>query len=178
MTHPERPLAAVTDLQLVGRGETVVRSATGLVLCLGCRRASQCRLGLIHEELHDDGSVETRLECPADQEGGPGVAHGGWTAAAFDELVGHAMLLRNEFVVTRSLQVEFVKPVPIKQPLIARTRVVSREGRDVQVTSEMRLQKGGALLGSATAHMVRRPAEHYEWNDAWLRQQGIAAVAE
>lgn len=178
MTRDERPLAATTDLRLGDRGETVVRSALGMLLCLGCRRARECRLGLSQEELRDDGSVLTKLACPVEQEGGPGVAHGGWTAAAFDEMVGHTMLLRNEFVVTRALHVEFVKPVPIRQPLIARTWIVSREGRDVEVRSEMRLEASGALLGSATGHMVRRPAEHYDWNDAWLREQGIDKAAD
>lgn len=171
MTDEANRFAAVTDLRIdSAHGDTVIHSPDGVILCLGCRRLNRCRLGLNHESLEADGSVVSRAMCPPDHEGGPTVAHGGWIAALFDELVGHVMLLRNEFVVTRDLRVEFIKPVPIARPLIAITRIESRAGRDVRVASELSLE-GGAVLGRASAHMVRRPAEHYERHNAWLQAQ-------
>src|SRR6185436_3900317 len=79
-------------------GLRAVRSSTGVVLCGSCQRLSRCRLGMRRETLQDDGVVISEIECPRDNEGGPNVAHGGWTAGILDEMVGHALLLRGEFV--------------------------------------------------------------------------------
>ena len=84
-------------------GLRAVPSSTGVVLCGSCQRISRCRLGLHRETLQDDGVVVSEIECPRDNEGGPNVAHGGWTAGILDEMVGHALILRGEFVVTGTL---------------------------------------------------------------------------
>ena len=63
--------------------------ASPVALCGACRRLGACRLGLGREELQPDGSVHTHLVCGPENEGGPDVAHGGWTAGVFDEVLGH-----------------------------------------------------------------------------------------
>jgi acyl-coenzyme A thioesterase PaaI-like protein len=146
-----------------------VRSATGVVLCGSCRAISRCRLGLQRETLGPDGVVVSEIECPRDNEGGPNVAHGGWTAGMLDEMVGHALLLRGEFVVTGTLQVKFIKPVPVERPLIGRAREVGREGRRVFVQAELELAGTDVVVASAEAIMVRRPADHFAKHEEWLR---------
>jgi len=94
------------------------KSASGVILCGSCRAASVCRLGLERERLGADGVVVSEIRCPRDNEGGPNVAHGGWTAGILDEMVGHAVIMRDEFAVTGTLHITFVKPVPIERPLI------------------------------------------------------------
>jgi len=113
--------------------------------------------------------VVSEIECPRDNEGGPNVAHGGWTAGILDEMVGHALLLREEFVVTGTLQVKFVKPVPVERPLIGRAREVGREGRRVFVQAELELAGTDVVVASAEAIMVRRPADHFQRHEEWLR---------
>jgi acyl dehydratase len=61
-------------------------------------------------------------------EGGPEVAHGGWTAGAFDELLGHVPLLHGQLAVTGQLTVTYVKPVPVGRPLHARAWLERRDG--------------------------------------------------
>lgn len=128
-------------------------------------------MGLQREALGDDGVVVSELVCPADSEGGPNVAHGGWTAGILDELVGHTMMLRDEFAVTGTLEVVFRKPMPIEVPLIGTAWIERREGRKAFVAAEIRLAHGGALLASAKAIMVKRPADHFERHEAWLAEQ-------
>src|SRR5229473_7242872 len=72
----ESPWAG-SDFQLPPQPESPV------ALCGACRRLGACRLGLGREELQPDGSVHTDLVCGPENEGGPDVAHGGWTAGAF-----------------------------------------------------------------------------------------------
>jgi len=164
---PIEPLGRIHD---DGRddGLRAVRSGIGVVLCVSCQRISRCRLGLRRETLQPDGVVVSEIECPRDNEGGPNVAHGGWTAGIFDEMVGHALLLHGEFVVTGTLQVKFLKPVPVERPLIGRAREVGREGRRVSVEADMVLSGTDVVLASAEAIMVRRPADHFEQHEEWL----------
>ncbi|MCT7657179.1 PaaI family thioesterase [Mycobacterium deserti] len=147
----------------------VVRSPGGVVLCSSCRRISNCRLGVHTETLRTDGVVISEVQCPRDHEGGRNVAHGGWTAGVLDEIVGHVLLWQGQLAVTGTLQVKFVKPVPVERPLIARAHVVRSEGRRVFVEAELKLAHPDVLVASAEAIMVRRPADHFDRHDEWLR---------
>jgi acyl-coenzyme A thioesterase PaaI-like protein len=146
-------------------------SPTGVLLCHGCRCLNRCRMGLQTETLCPDGIVVSELACPRDSEGGPNVAHGGWTAGILDELVGHTMMLREEFAVTGTLEVVFHKPMPIELPLIGTAQIDKREARQAFVSARIQLASSGALLASAKAIMVKRPADHFERHEAWLETQ-------
>jgi acyl-coenzyme A thioesterase PaaI-like protein len=128
-------------------------------------------MGLQRETLRSDGIVVSEVTCPSDAEGGPNVAHGGWTAGIMDELVGHAMMLREEFAVTGTLEVVFHKPMPIELPLIGTTQVDKRESRKAVVSAHIELASSGVPLASAKAIMVKRPADHFERHEQWLESQ-------
>ena len=145
-----------------------------VALCGACRRLGACRLGLGREELQPDGSVHTDLICGPEHEGGPDVAHGGWTAGAFDEVLGHVPLLTGELAVTGQLSVTYVKPVPVGRPLHARAWTVRREGRRWYVAGELTLVSTGAVLGRGEAVMVLRDRGHFARHREWLAQQDRA----
>jgi uncharacterized protein (TIGR00369 family) len=159
------------DRDWAGADFTRPPSDGGIALCRSCERRGDCQLGLGREALMPDGSVETELVCTAEHEGGPGVAHGGWVAATFDEVTGHVPLLSGQLAVTGSMAVTYVKPVPIERPLRARAWVVRKEERRWFVEGELRLASTGALLGRAEATMVLRDPAHFERHRAWLAQQ-------
>lgn len=146
-----------------------------VALCGACRRLGACRLGLGREELQPDGSVHTDLVCSAENEGGPHVAHGGWTASVFDEVLGHVCLLNGVLAVTGQLSVSYVKPVPIGRPLHARAWTVRREGRRWYVAGELTLASTGAVLGRGEAVMVLRDVGHFARHQEWLAHQDLAA---
>ncbi len=145
-----------------------------VALCGACRRLGACRLGLGREELQPDGSVHTDLICGPEHEGGPDVAHGGWTAGAFDEVLGHVPLLTGELAVTGQLSVTYVKPVPVGRPLHARAWTVRREGHRWYVAGELTLVNTGAVLGRGEAVMVLRDRGHFARHRDWLAQQDQA----
>lgn len=149
----------------------VPSSPAGVLLCHGCRELNRCRMGLQRETLRPDGVVVSELIAPRDSEGGPNVAHGGWTAGILDELVGHAMMLREEFSVTGTLEVVFRKPMPVEIPLIGKSQIDKREGRRAFVSASIELASTGALLASAKAIMVKRPSNHFERHEEWLTTQ-------
>ncbi|WP_217439306.1 PaaI family thioesterase [Nocardia barduliensis] len=147
------------------------RSPAGVRLCYGCAPRNECRLGVEREQLHDDGVVVSHVVCPESHEGGPGVAHGGWTAGVMDELVGHRMMLKHEFAVTGTLTVKFVRPVPVGWTLIGRAWTVRTENRKVFVRATLQLESSGAVLAEAEAIMIKRPDTHFEQHEQWLQSQ-------
>jgi acyl-coenzyme A thioesterase PaaI-like protein len=149
------------------------RTDGGVALCGACRRTGGCRLGLTTERLDEDGVARFDIVCPADYEGGPGVAHGGWTAETLDEVLGHVPLLNNQLTVTGTLTVRFVKPVPIGRPLLASAWVDRVEGKKWFLSGEIVLRSSGALLAGATGVWIARdPALHFGRFEQWLAEQG------
>src|SRR5947209_18404732 len=101
------------DQLWAGADFTRAPSGSSIALCRSCERRGRCQLGLGREELLPDGTVETTLICSAAHEGGPGVAHGGWIAATFDEVTGHVPLLSGPLCVTVAMSVSYFTPVLI-----------------------------------------------------------------
>ncbi|OOL33383.1 hypothetical protein GQ85_01825 [Rhodococcus rhodochrous] len=134
---------------------------------------NRCRFGIESESLDDDGVVTSRVVCPPDQEGGPAVAHGGWTSAVMDELAGHTLTMNGEFAVTGTLTVKYLRPVPIGWVLIGRACIDRREGRKVFVRATLELAASGAVLAEADAVMIGRPASHFESHRQWLSRQSV-----
>lgn len=132
------------------------------------------RFGLTSERL-EDGVAYFGLTCPPEYEGGPGVAHGGWTAAVFDEILGHVGLLHGHFTVTAWLNVQYAKPVPVGLPLIARARADQVDGRKWFLSGEILLASSEATLATATGLWIERVHEaHFEAFNSWLSEQGAS----
>jgi acyl-coenzyme A thioesterase PaaI-like protein len=146
-----------------------------VALCGACRRLGACRLGLTKETLDDAGVVHSELRCPAGHEGGPGVAHGGWTAGVLDELLGHVPMLQGHLTVTGTLQIIFIRPVPLERSLIARTWVERREGQRWYISGLLQLASTGADLAKANGIFVERDWSHFERHQQWLADQDDAA---
>jgi hypothetical protein len=127
--------------------------------------------------LQPDEAVIYSLSCPADSEGGPQVAHGGWTAGVLDEVVGHVPLLNGQLAVTGQLSVRFVRPVPIERPLVARAQLTRREGRRWYVDATLCLAATGAELARAEAVLVARDGGHFERHQEWLADQDAQSAA-
>ena len=154
------------------------RSPDGFALCGACRKLNRCRLGLGSEWLRPDGSVESRLICGRENEGGPDVAHGGWTASIFDEVTGHVPMLHGVLAVTGRLDITYVKPVPVERELCSRAWPAEIGPTKWLVAGELRLASTGALLGSAEAVMVLRDVSHFERHRRWLAEQDVLAGPE
>ncbi|HUK26138.1 MAG TPA: PaaI family thioesterase [Terriglobales bacterium] len=61
--------------------------------------------------------------------GPPGHCHGGIIATILDEAMGKVNRLREVVAVTKEMTVHFLKPVPLRTPLIVESREVSVHGR-------------------------------------------------
>ena len=147
------------------------------VHCGACQRLGHCRLGIEADRFDGaSGIFHVELRCPSDHEGGPQVAHGGWTASVLDEVLGLVPILHGGAAVTGRLEVVYIRPVPIERALVAQASLERRDGRRWYVNGELRLAATGAELARATGIWVERAPRHFERHQAWLAGEEAAAA--
>lgn len=76
------------------------------------------------------------------QQGPPGYAHGGASAALLDEAMGMAVWLAGHRVVSVHLEIDYLKPVPLGQPVRVAGRVAGLAGRRVRAEGQILLPDG------------------------------------
>lgn len=129
------------------------QKSSGGVGCFGCSSANQRGLGLVFVRL--DGLVEAEATLGESFAGYDGLVHGGIVSTLLDEAMGWAILeLAGRFAVTRSLTVNFRRPVLIDRPLKVNARIDGEE-----VDGALRVESGvldarGRLLASAVGIWV------------------------
>jgi acyl-coenzyme A thioesterase PaaI-like protein len=85
----------------------------------------------------EEDVVHGRANFGAAYEGPPGCVHGGWVAAAFDELLGMAQSLTGNPGMTGTLNVVYRKPTPLKTELRFEARVDRVEGRKIFASGDL-----------------------------------------
>jgi acyl-coenzyme A thioesterase PaaI-like protein len=116
-------------------------------------------------------AVTCKVVCAVTDMAGPGVAHGGWTAGVFDDVLGRLPRALGERAVTGTLTVVYRRPVPVERDLELRGRLVGSSSRRRTVEGELRLGSTRALLASATAVMVLVDATHFPRHEQWLAEE-------
>lgn len=142
-------------------------NADGVGLCFGCRAVGQCHLGVTAEGLESDGTFWQQVQCPSTRQGARGVAHGGWTADLFDEALGKQIARSGQFGVTRRLDVEYFRPVPVETPLELVAIRTAEIGDRVEVEAELRLADGAPLAKGTGEFVLREGDEHFARFRAW-----------
>ncbi len=92
-------------------------------------------------------------------EGPPGCVHGGYLAAAFDEVLGLAQMIGGHPAMTGRLEVVYRKPTPLQVHLQFSARTVARRGRTVTVEGECRFRD--SVTAEARAVFVQVPVERF-----------------
>ncbi len=105
-------------------------------------------------EVAPDGEriVVGKVEFSSAYEGPPGAVHGGFLAAAFDEVLGLAQSMSGSPGMTARLTVNYRKPTPWGEPLRFEARIVRRDGR--KVYTEGSCYAGELLTAQAEALFI------------------------
>ena len=106
-----------------------------------------------------ENGVEATVTFGAAYEGPPGCVHGGYVAAAFDELLGCAQSLSGTQGMTARLVVNFRSPTPLATALRMEAELVSHEGR--KITAAGRLFAGERLCAEAEGLFVSFEGERF-----------------
>jgi acyl-coenzyme A thioesterase PaaI-like protein len=143
--------------------------AGGTLLCGGCRDIGYCRLGIGAIETIGQQSAMAPARCAQSFHAGPRVAHGGWTAAVMDDMIGRSLNQMGARAVTATLNIEFVKPVPVEEDLDLKVAVESHEGRLWRASATLRLKGSNADLARGKGLWIERRPDHFERHEEALR---------
>lgn len=107
----------------------------------------------IRLSLVDDGTaIQGKGTFGAAYEGPPGSVHGGFVAAAFDEVLGAAQSLSGQPGMTGRLSVSYRSPTPLHTELVFRGYFDRREGRKIFTSGT--LHAGEVLCAEAEALFI------------------------
>ncbi|MFC0865830.1 PaaI family thioesterase [Sphaerimonospora cavernae] len=83
-------------------------------------------------QIHFDGDGATaRLTPDALYEGPPDLLHGGFSAGLMDCMLGVLIQAQGRRAVTASLDLSYLRPTPLDQPLDLRSRIAEISGRKI-----------------------------------------------
>lgn len=85
----------------------------------------------------DPSQLVGRVTYGPAYEGPPGCVHGGFVAAAFDELLGATQSLSGTQGMTAHLEVDYRSPTPLGVPLVMRGWIERTDGRKIWARSKM-----------------------------------------
>ena len=92
--------------------------------------------------------------------GAPGMAHGGVVAALLDEACGQVVRPRLSPAVTARLEVRYLAPVPVEEPLRISAETTELEERRATAEATI-LDEGGLVLAHGRAELARVRPEHF-----------------
>ncbi len=118
--------------------------------CYVCGKENPKSLGVVWY-LMDDQSILTQITLNLSQQGPPGFAHGGASAALLDEAMGSVVWSAGHQVVAVNLQINYLKPLPLNEPVWISAHLEKTEGRAVHASSDICLEDGTILV---TGHGV------------------------
>ena len=129
--------------------------------CFACGRQNPHGL---HMRFRTDGErVYSDVSIPPHLRGWSTLAHGGTLSAIMDEIMAWtAMFFERRYILTRSMQVHFLRPVRIETSLVAAGRVESRPDERTLVTAAEILDRDGRAGARARGEFALFAREAFE----------------
>src|ERR1041384_3557979 len=97
--------------------------------CFACGKDNPDSMRLRFSQNEAEGTVTSRLRIHKRYAGPPGYCHGGIIATILDEAMAKLNKLHGVSAVTGQLSVDYLRPVPLEQPLVVEARELEIEGR-------------------------------------------------
>ncbi len=114
-------------------------------------------------ELTNDGTLVTgSVVFGAAYEGPPGHVHGGYIAAAFDEVLGFAQGLSGAPGMTGKLTISYRSPTPLHEELRFVGDVERIDGRKIFTRAELRVAADGRLCARAEGLFISVKPETFQ----------------
>ena len=129
-------------------------------MCFVCGRENSIGLHM-HFFADTDGCVYADYVPREEEQGYPGVVHGGLLTTMLDELIGRTAIASDLWCMTAKLEVRFKKPVPLGIPLKLKGEITKKSGRLLEGRGEIRLVDG-SLAVEAHGTYLRIPDQQLE----------------
>ena len=139
-------------------------------MCFVCGRENPIGLHM-HFFAGDDGCVYADYVPRDEEQGYPGVMHGGILTAMLDELIGRTAIASDLWCMTAKLEVRFKKPVPIGAPLKLKGEISKKNGRLLEGRGEIRLADGSIAVEAHGTYLRIPDAQLEQYKSAleWWR---------
>ena len=133
-------MAEFSDLILKGYTELIPDIPSDVVhFCIGCAKDNPIGLKLRFFGKKEAREVVTRLSIGREYCGFPNFTHGGIITLLMDELMAYAVYLTNgHYGVTKSITIDFKRPVLINSNIFVRAVVLDSE--DVKNKTEFKVE--------------------------------------
>ncbi len=119
--------------------------------CFACGTANP--IGLNMEFYRNENAICSEVTIGKQYEGWENMVHGGIVSTLLDEIMSWTvMYFKKSFLVTRKMDIKYIKPVPIETLLI----VSGKLGKKVK---EPKIQVGGQIRNKAGNLLVRSSGE-------------------
>jgi uncharacterized protein (TIGR00369 family) len=119
--------------------------------CFLCGIENPIGLNLAFYDL-DDGTVQVTFTPKEEHQSYPGVLHGGIICALLDETIGRTLVRLDLWAMTVSMNVRFIKPVPLGEPLTVVGELVNLRSRTMEGRGEIRLADGTVAARARPIH--------------------------
>jgi len=102
----------------------------------------------------DDGTMTSEFTLNEAQQGPPGHAHGGASAAILDEAMGLVVWAAGHKVAAVNLEINYHKPLPLCHPLKLEARITQTDERKIFSTGEIKLADGSVAVSGRGIYVV------------------------
>jgi len=116
--------------------------------------------------LTDEGTIIADFAFTLAQQGPPGYAHGGSSAAVLDEAMGMSVWAAGIAAASVNLNVNYHKPIPLDTPVHVEARITGREERAIHTEGKITLPDGTVAV-SATGIYVEAKHIFADVADEW-----------
>lgn len=113
--------------------------------CFGCGGANPIGMKLAFELDHAQRRSRGHFQFGPELQGGNRTLHGGIIAVVLDEAMGKLTRLAGVRAVTAELQIEYLRPIPVNEPVEVEAQETRRDGRNLHYQAEIRNREGKPL---------------------------------
>ncbi len=126
-------------------------------MCFVCGMENPIGLKVVFGE--EDKRVWAEFTPKEEHQGWPGVLHGGLVCTLLDEVMARAFFFDQEehWMVTAKREVQYVKPVPLEQPLTLVGGITKTGSRMIEAWGEIRLSDGSLAAKSKGVYLKAPP---------------------
>lgn len=126
--------------------------------CFGCGPANRTGLRLKFY-VNQEGTVVCHFRVPKRFEGPPGLTHGGVIATLLDEAMSKVNRAKGVVAMTRQMEVEYLRPVPLGTALRLEGRSAGGGGRVHRCEAVILDAEGGVLAQGKAVFIAVDPAK-------------------
>jgi uncharacterized protein (TIGR00369 family) len=121
--------------------------------CFVCGNENPHSIGLTWY-VDDDGIMTSEFILNEAQQGPPGHAHGGASAAILDEAMGLVVWAAGYKVAAVNLEINYHKPLPLNKPLTLEARITQMDERKIFSTGEIKLADSTVAVSGRGVYVV------------------------